>query len=141
MRDVLALMYTTGSFGNFMLNPLIVLLLNQSERMFGNGTIMAVGMDLSSGEFAFVVGFPAKNALSGVVMAVVPGVMGICCRQQQQGRHFDVCFFACFHSLTQEMNPTAHSSLQFAIIDFAFLIFPNSGWKTLRALISLLRFR
>ncbi len=39
-------------------------------------------MDSSSGEFAFKVGFPAKLSLSGVVMVVVPGVMGMCVLEQ-----------------------------------------------------------
>ena len=41
-------------------------------------TMYVAGMDLSSGDFAFKVGFSAKSALSGVVMAIVPGLMGIC---------------------------------------------------------------
>lgn len=45
--------------------------------VIGQLTCMA-GMDLSSGDFAFKVGYSAKSSLAGVVMAIVPGVMGIC---------------------------------------------------------------
>eukprot|EP00048_Salpingoeca_helianthica_P004041 m.73149 g.73149 ORF g.73149 m.73149 type:complete len:620 (+) comp13025_c0_seq1:112-1971(+) len=36
------------------------------------------GMDTQSGEWAFSVGIAAKNASSGCIFAVVPGVMGLC---------------------------------------------------------------
>eukprot|EP00042_Codosiga_hollandica_P022931 m.87675 g.87675 ORF g.87675 m.87675 type:complete len:531 (+) comp50986_c0_seq1:1006-2598(+) len=35
------------------------------------------GMDLYTGEYAFHVGFPSKGAMNGIVMAIVPGVMGV----------------------------------------------------------------
>ena len=40
-------------------------------------TMYVAGMDVNSGEFAFKVGFPAKSSLAGVVLAVVPGVLGM----------------------------------------------------------------
>ena len=38
----------------------------------------ASGMDQYSGEFDFAVGFPAKVSFGGVIMTIIPGVMGIC---------------------------------------------------------------
>jgi len=85
-----ALSVVASTIANFGVCPLT------GDKVFDPATVRdllammyVAGMDLGSGEFAFKVGFPAKNALSGVVMAIVPGVMGISVydyEESQQGK-------------------------------------------------------
>jgi glutaminase len=56
-----------------------------NERILQTSTVKEVlsimnscGMYDYSGEFAFYVGLPAKSGVSGGVMIIVPGIMGIC---------------------------------------------------------------
>jgi glutaminase len=40
-----------------------------------------------SGEWAFSVGLPAKSGVAGAILAVIPGVMGICTYSPRLDRH------------------------------------------------------
>jgi glutaminase len=55
------------------------------ESVFSPGTVQSClslmsscGMYDFSGEFAFTIGIPAKSGVSGALMLVIPGLMGIC---------------------------------------------------------------
>ncbi|GAB3934482.1 hypothetical protein GCM10027614_07570 [Micromonospora vulcania] len=77
--DARSLSTVAASLANGGVNPLT------GERIFSADTVRkclslmsSCGMYDYSGEFAFAIGLPAKSGVSGGLMIVVPGVMGIC---------------------------------------------------------------
>ncbi|MEO3770667.1 glutaminase A [Micromonospora sp. B9E7] len=77
--DARSLSVVAASLANGGVNPLT------RERIFSADTVRkclslmsSCGMYDYSGEFAFTIGLPAKSGVSGGLMIVVPGVMGIC---------------------------------------------------------------
>ena len=68
-----------ATLANGGLNPI------SDDRVFSQDTVTAVlstmmtcGLYDASGEFSATNGFPAKSGVSGIIMAVIPGVCGIC---------------------------------------------------------------
>lgn len=77
--DARSLSVAAASLANGGVNPLT------GDRVFSADTVRkclslmsSCGMYDYSGEFAFTIGLPAKSGVSGGLMIVVPGVMGIC---------------------------------------------------------------
>jgi glutaminase len=77
--DTRSLSVVAASLANGGVNPLT------GDRVFSADTVRkclslmsSCGMYDYSGEFAFTIGLPAKSGVSGGLMIVVPGVMGIC---------------------------------------------------------------
>ncbi|MDX2705345.1 glutaminase A [Streptomyces sp. PA03-6a] len=77
--DARSLSAVAASLANGGVNPLT------GERIFSADTVRkclslmsSCGMYDYSGEFAFTIGLPAKSGVSGGLMIVVPGVMGVC---------------------------------------------------------------
>ncbi|MFD8033612.1 glutaminase A [Streptomyces sp. NPDC059717] len=77
--DAQSMSVAAASLANGGVNPLT------GERIFSSDTVRkclslmsSCGMYDYSGEFAFTIGLPAKSGVSGGMMIVIPGVMGIC---------------------------------------------------------------
>ena len=77
--DAEMLAVTAASLANAGVCPLT------EDPVFSGGTVQSClslmsscGMYDFSGEFAFTIGVPAKSGVSGAVMLVIPGLMGIC---------------------------------------------------------------
>jgi glutaminase len=77
--DAQALAAVAATFANAGINPLT------NDPIFKPSTVRyclslmsSCGMYDYSGEFAFTIGLPAKSGVSGGLMLVVPGVMGVC---------------------------------------------------------------
>lgn len=77
--DTQGLAAVAATFANAGINPLT------NDVVFAPSTVRyclslmsSCGMYDYSGEFAFTIGLPAKSGVSGGLMLVVPGVMGVC---------------------------------------------------------------
>merc|ERR1711962_1283563 len=74
-----ALAILAGSFANGGVCPLTGVEVFSAETVKHCLSMMfSCGMYDYSGEFAFTIGLPAKSALSGAIMVVIPNVMGFC---------------------------------------------------------------
>jgi glutaminase len=77
--DTQSLAVVAATFANAGINPLT------NDPVFTPSTVRhclslmsSCGMYDYSGEFAFTIGLPAKSGVSGGLMLVIPGVMGVC---------------------------------------------------------------
>ena len=68
-----------ATYANGGLNPITDERVLRPETVTASlSVMMSCGMYDASGEFSSVNGFPAKSGVSGIIMAVIPGVCGIC---------------------------------------------------------------
>jgi glutaminase len=77
--DAQGLATVAATFANAGINPLTnEAVFKPSTARYCLSLMSSCGMYDYSGEFAFTIGLPAKSGVSGGLMLVVPGVMGVC---------------------------------------------------------------
>ncbi|ORJ57825.1 glutaminase A [Mycobacterium simiae] len=77
--DAQALAVVAATFANAGINPLTIdAVFKPSTARHCLSLMSSCGMYDYSGEFAFTIGLPAKSGVSGGLILVVPGVMGVC---------------------------------------------------------------